>query len=153
MPRHEHLVLCGGLGAPRGDSGSRLKLYLHGLLPNVRLRISDISRRLLRNVPDVLVDLLEVASYIYAADAAIARGGNTDARMGASWRRKFRFVIPVRQPDLWSSGAVLMALAETLSFISEDAYELEFRPLEHPPAMEAYFEFPDAEETGFTPTR
>jgi hypothetical protein len=144
-------VLCGGLVQPRAGRASVVNLNLYGTAPNVRLRMSDISRRLLRNVPDVLVDLLEVASYIYAADAAIARGGKTDAQMGASWRRKFRFVIPVRQPDLWSSSAVLTALAETLSFVSEDAYELEFRPLEHPPAMEAYFEFPDAEETEFTP--
>src|SRR5438067_552734 len=151
MPKHEHLVLCGGIGQPPGDRASVVNLNLHGPSPNVHLRITDISRRLLRNVPDVFVDLLEVASYIYAADAAISRGGKTDARMGASWRRKFRFVIPVRQPDLWSSDLVLTALTDTLSFVSEDAYELEFRPLEHPPAMETYFEFPDAEETGFSP--
>lgn len=151
MPTHEHLVLCGGLDPPRRGSASCASLNLHGPSPNVRLRISDISKRLLRNVPDVLVDLLEVASYVYAADAAVSRGGKTDAQMGASWRRKFRFVIPVRQPDLWSSDAVLTALTETLSFVSDETYELEFRPLEHAPAMEIYFEFPDAEETGFTP--
>ena len=103
MPRNEHLVLCGGLDRPRKGSGSGVNLNLHGTSPNVRLRIADISRRLLTNIPDVLVDLLEVAGYIYAADAAISRGGETDAQMGARWRRKFRFVIPVRQPDLWSS--------------------------------------------------
>ena len=105
----------------------------------------------MKNVPDVLFDLLEIASYVYSADAVVSRGGKTDAQMGASWRRKYRFVIPVRQPDLWSSDTVLAALTETLSFVSEDAYELEFRPLQHPPAIETYFEFPDAEETGFTP--
>src|SRR5216684_1577854 len=151
MPRNEHLVLCGGLDRPRKGNVSRLDLNLHGTSPNVRLQIADISKRLLMNIPDVLVDLLEVASYIYAADAAISRGGKTDARMGAWWRRKFRFVIPVRQPDLWSSDPVLSALIETLSFLSEDDYELEFRPLENPPAVESYFEFPDPERTGFTP--
>jgi hypothetical protein len=30
------------------------------------------------------------------------------------WRRKFRFVIPVRRPDLWSSHPVLSALVETI---------------------------------------
>jgi hypothetical protein len=151
MPRHEHLVLCGGPDEPRGGSVSRVNLNLHGASPNVHLRITDISRRLLTNVPDVLIDLLEVASYIYAADAAVSRGGKTDAQMGASWRRRFRIVIPVRQPDLWSSETVLAALTEMLGFVSDDAYELEFRSLEHPPAMETYFEFPDTEETGFTP--
>ena len=151
MPRHEHLVLCGGLVQPRGGRASVVNLNLYGAAPNVRLRITDISRRLVKNVPDVLFDLLEVASYVYSADAAVSRGGKTDAQMGASWRRKLRFVIPVRQPDLWSSDTVLTALTETLTFVSEDAYELEFRPLQDPPAIETYFEFPDAEETGFTP--
>jgi hypothetical protein len=151
MPRHEHLVLCGGLESPGGGSASRLNLNLHGPSRNVRLKLADISERLLTNVPDVLTDLLEVATYIYAADAAVSRGGKTNAQMGASWRRKLRFVIPVRQPDLWCSDVVLAALTETLSFVSDEAYEFEFRPLDHAPAMESYFEFPDAEETGFTP--
>jgi Queuosine biosynthesis protein QueC len=149
MPPNEHLVLCGGAKAPK--AGRAASLSLHGPSANVRLRIADISRLLLANIPDVLVDLLEVASYIYAADSAIPRGGRIDAQMGARWRRKFRFVIPVRLPDLWSSDSVLSALVETLSFLSEDDYELEFGPLENPPAVANYFEFPDAEGTAFTP--
>ena len=149
MPTNEHLVLCGGAKGPKAGRASSLSL--HGTSANVRLRIADISRLLLANIPDVLVDLLEVASYIYAADSAIPRGGPIDAQMGARWRRKFRFVIPVRLPDLWSSDPVLSALVETLSFLSEDDYELEFGPLEDPPAVANYFEFPDAEGTAFTP--
>ncbi len=96
MPRNEHLVLCGGLDRAKKGTVSSLKLDLHGPSRNVRLQIGDISKRLLTNIPDVLVDLLEVASYIYAADAAISRGGKADAKMGARWRRNFRFIIPVR---------------------------------------------------------
>jgi 7-cyano-7-deazaguanine synthase in queuosine biosynthesis len=151
MPRREHLVLCGGIDQPQGSTPGRINLNLHGASANVRLRIADISGRLLTNLPDVLVDLLEVASYVYAADAAVSRGGKSDAQMGASWRRSFRFVIPVRQPDLWSSNAVLGALTETLSFLSDDTYVVEFRHLEQPPAIETYFEFPAPEETGFIP--
>jgi hypothetical protein len=144
MPRREHLVLCGGIDPSRAEAaaGVSLNLNLHGASANVRLRIADISSRLLTNVPDVLVDLLEVASYVYAADAAVSRGGKSDAQMGASWRRFFRFVIAVRQPDLWSSNAVHGALTETLSFLSDDTYVVEFRHLEKPPAIETYFEFP-----------
>jgi len=151
MPKNVHLVLCGGLARLGKGGVPSLDLNLHGASPNVRLQITDIAKRLLTNIPDALVDLLEVASYIYAADAAVSRGGKTDAQMGARWRRKFRFVIPVRQPDLWSSGPVMSALVETLSFVSDDAYEFEFRALEQLPAVESYFEFPDAEETGFMP--
>jgi 7-cyano-7-deazaguanine synthase in queuosine biosynthesis len=151
MPRNEHLVLCGGLVGPRKGSASSLSLNLHGTSPNVHLRISDISKLLVANIPDVLVDLLEVASYVYAADSAISRGGRMDAQMGKRWRRNFRFVIPVRRPDLWSSDPVSSALVETLSFLSEDEYELEFRSLDNAPVVEDYFEFPDSELTGFTP--
>src|SRR5438046_7976552 len=148
MPRNEHLVLCGGLVQPRGGRASIVNLNLYGAAPNVRLRITDISRRLVKNVPDVLFDLLEIASYVYSADAVVSRGGKTDAQMGASWRRKYRFVIPVRQPDLWSPHTVLVALAATLSFVSEDAYELEFRPLQHTQPLETYFDFTEAADAG-----
>ena len=150
MPRPKHLVLCGGV-EERKVKLSPLKLDLHGAAPNVHLRISDISRPLLMSIPDVLVDLLEVASYVYAADAAIPRGGVVGAQMGERWRRDFRFVIPVRVPDLWSSTAVNAALVETLSFLSDERYEFEFRLLVDPPAMATYFEFPDSEGSVFTP--
>jgi hypothetical protein len=127
MPTNEHLVLCGGVERPRKGGVSILNLDLRDASANVRLQISDISRRLLANIPEVLVDLLEVAAYIYAADSAIPRGGRIGARMGKRWRRDFRFVIPVRLPERWSSGPVASALVETLSFLSEDSYELEFR--------------------------
>ena len=151
MQTNEHLVLCGGVEEPQVASEQSLRLALHGRSPNVRLQISDISRRLLANVPDVLADLLEVASYVYAADSAISRGGKTDTQMGRRWRRKFRFEIPVRLPSLWSSDPVLSALVETLSFLSDDSYEFEFRAITDAPTMAEYFEFKDKEETAFTP--
>jgi hypothetical protein len=80
MPPNEHLVLCSGAKGPKAGRASSLSLSLHGTSANVRLRIADISRRLLANIPDVLVDLLEVANYIYAADSAIQRGGRIERR-------------------------------------------------------------------------
>ena len=82
MPRREHLVLCGGVDLSRAETATGVRLNLHGASANVRLRIADISRRLLTNLPDVLVDLLDVASYVYAADAAVSHGGKSDAQMG-----------------------------------------------------------------------
>jgi 7-cyano-7-deazaguanine synthase in queuosine biosynthesis len=152
MPTNEHLVLCSGAGTkPRGDE-KLLTLNLHGASANVRLEIEDISRRLLANLSDVHADLLEIASYIYAADSAISRGGKTDSHLGAMWRRKFRFVIPVRQPRLWSSDPVTPALVETISFLSDDDYEFEFRPLEKPPPVESYFPLSGAEDAKFAPS-
>jgi hypothetical protein len=151
MPTNEHLVLCsGGTAKPRGDE-KLLNLNLHGASANVRLEIEDISRRLLANLSDVHADLLEIASYVYAADSAVSRGGKTDSHLGAMWRRKFRFVIPVRQPGVWSSNPVTAALVETISFLSDDDYEFEFRPLRTPPSLETYFPLSGASDAKFTP--
>jgi hypothetical protein len=150
MPTSEHLVLCGGVAA-RGGAGTRISLSLHGRSANVHLKITDISKRLLANIPDALIDLLEIASYIYAADSAITRGGRADAQLGMRWRRTLRFVIPVRVPNLWSSAPVVSALVETLSFLSEDDYDFEFRSFSQIPSPEIYFEFPTTEASRFTP--
>ena len=82
MPTNEHLVLCSGATAQERGDENRLDLNLHGASANVRLEIEDISRRLLANISDTHADLLEIASYIYAADSAISRGGKTDSHLG-----------------------------------------------------------------------
>jgi len=151
MPAHEQLILCGGLAGARRGGGAQLELALHGQSANVRLQIEDISHRLLTQIPDVDLDLLEVAGYIYAADSAIGRGGQADTGLGRNWRRQMRFVIPVRQPELWSSSGVTSALVDTLGFLSDDAYAFEFRSLDSPPAGEIYFEFPDDDAAAFSP--
>ena len=51
-------------------------------------------------VPDLLIDLVEIATYVYCADKATGRGGDAQVGMGADWRRSFRFVIPVRNLTL-----------------------------------------------------
>jgi hypothetical protein len=52
-----------------------MRLDLGGNNPNVDLEITDISRRLSSNVPDILTDLVEIASYVYCADQALTLGG------------------------------------------------------------------------------
>jgi 7-cyano-7-deazaguanine synthase in queuosine biosynthesis len=150
MPKNQHLVLCGSLVGHRGQR-PRIALYLHPKRGNVHLEIANLNERLLANIPDALIDLLEIASYVYAADSAISRGGRMDAQMGAQWRRRFRLVIPVRRPALWSSSDVMSPLVETLSFLSEDDYQFEFQQLAEWPATTDYLELPDADIVGFTP--
>ena len=146
MRSPEHLVLCGGEPG-KGAETLLLDLRQGG---NVCLQITDIGKRLVANIPDVLVDLLEIAAYVYAADSALPRGGTSDARLGERWRRKLRFDIPVRLPALWSSQSVRSAMSETLGFLSEDEYAFEFRPLRDPAAPQSYFEIP-VSETGVSP--
>lgn len=151
MPTNEHLVLCSGFSAKPRDDEKLLALNLHGTSRNARLEIEDISRRLIANVPDVHADLLDIAGYVYAADSAISRGGKTDSHLGVMWRRRLRFVIPVRRPQVWSSGPVAAALVETISFLSDDDYAFEFCQFENPPPIDTYFPLSGAKDSRFTP--
>jgi hypothetical protein len=95
-------------------------------------------------VPDHLIDLIEIAAYIYCADQATSRGGEVQAGMGSHWRRRFRFVIPVRQPDHWNSPKVLGPLCDTISFLSEDDYTFEFEKAANPTGVNDYLELSEA---------
>jgi hypothetical protein len=106
----------------------------------IRLRIADITNRLASELPPVLTDLVEVASYIYCADQAITRGGDGVVAFGRNWRRHFSFHLPVRAPDVWSSKPVLEALRNTLGFLSDDDYEFHFTQHKSPVPLQTYLE-------------
>lgn len=138
------LILCGG-ARPRqqlADKSVGLELWdSASAKSNVTLKISDINQRMVANIPPVLLDLLEIATYVYCADQATSRGGDGTRQMNAKWRRNFIFHIPVRNPSLWSSSNISETLSETLSFLSDDDFNFEFHKLTHAPADLPYFEF------------
>jgi len=47
--------------------------YPHG---NVNLKAENISKKLLQELPPLVMDMLEVGSYVYCADQAVSRGGD-----------------------------------------------------------------------------
>jgi 7-cyano-7-deazaguanine synthase in queuosine biosynthesis len=104
----------------------------------VHLGLEHLSKTLCANAPPVIVDLLELAAYVYTADQATTRGGKREFEYGSHWRRHFRFEVPVRRPDLWVQPAVTQALTETLGFLSDDDYEFGFVRYSNPPPMEGY---------------
>ncbi len=53
------------------------------------------------------------------------------SRMGARWRRRFNFHLPVRRPDLWTSPEINGALIDALSFLSEDTFFFTFEQFDH----------------------
>ncbi len=127
MASADHIILCGGVPARRGTKPENIvRLDLGGDEPNVDLEIDNISRRLSSAVPDILTDLIEIASYVYCADQAVTRGGEGVLAFGGHWRRNFVFQIPVRLPSIWSSPNVLDVLQKTLTILSEDTYEFHF---------------------------
>jgi hypothetical protein len=131
---NERVILCGGLSAPSNAKGkATVPLSLVGNDSNISLKVGDISQRMVANIAPVLVDLLEIATYIYCADQATTRGGSSSREYGAKWRRQFQFHIPVREPDLWSSKPVRSALCDTLGFLSDDEYKFTFKKMTQPP--------------------
>jgi 7-cyano-7-deazaguanine synthase in queuosine biosynthesis len=122
-----------------------LTLNTLGSDPNVHLILNNISRKLAHEIPSLLLDCLELASYVYAADQSVSRGGATLPGDGESWRRKFRFNIPVRELEVWQSTAVGETLVDTLSFLTDDYYEFSFRKSTREFPTESYFEFDEGE--------
>ena len=151
MSDKRHLILCGGAHAEQAGDCKVVRLQLNGPNANVTLLLQDISRRLVVNIPDILVDLLEIAAYVYAADTAINRGGLVGRQMGADWRRSFDFVIPVRRPEIWNQERLAAFLKETLSDLSEDDFGFRFVRMQHVPEVAEYLEFSDDDKAAFAP--
>lgn len=104
------------------------------------MRIDDLRKIMVSNIPDVLLDLLEVAAYVYCADQQASRGSEYLMDYGADWRREMIFRIPVRSPGVWQRQEVRECLAEMLGFLSDEHYTFEFVEAKFPLAkMDAYF--------------
>ncbi len=97
-----------------------------------------------------LVDLLEIASYVYSADCASSRGKAwADDDSTEPWGRDFAFVIPVREPDFWNTAEIKDLIEEVLGFLSNDKYSFTFVPLEHDRSDQEYLGFGELEDWPF----
>ncbi len=148
-------VFCGGLQPGVGARGPKLLLDTaapDGTPGKVNLRLDHITRRMAAHVPDRLVDLLEIASYVYCADQFSRRDTPEMHRMGAKWRRRFRYRIPVRDLPIWSRTDVLEALMDTLGFLSEDQYSFEFIGADSRAGLQPYLDLHgEGAPSGFDP--
>lgn len=138
----EMLFACNEAAAAYpGSAKGVAKLRTSGPGKNVRVELNDIGRQFNQDIAPALIDLVELAALVYAADQMHHRGRDEVETMGASWRRRMRFEIPVRVPTLWRSAEVGDALVELLSFLSEDEYDFTFTQYKRPPALDAYLNF------------
>lgn len=71
---------------------------------------------------EAAVDLMIVATAVYAADTGISRGRYADDR----WTRVIDLSVPVADPDLWS--AMGPKLSSMLRFLTGDHWGFAFRP-------------------------
>lgn len=86
LPGHPSSLIA----ARRYPDVRRVALNLAGPAANVRLRVSDIHGLMRADLPAELLDLLEVAAYVSAADQSAPRSVRADD-LGDAWRRRFHF--------------------------------------------------------------
>lgn len=149
------LVLCSGAHVPeddpRRDGRHVVEFDAVGANANVNLRLEDVAKVFLQHLNPRLVDLLEIAAYVYTADSnTIRSGGKWEGDSIEPWRRDFRFVIPVRDLAFWDRTEVSEQLSRILGFLSEDTYEFEFEPTETDRETQEYLQFGDLAEWPFT---
>lgn len=145
----EHVVTC---HAPQADGrgDEQLRFEIDGKAKGVELRIGHMRKSLVAALPDVAIDLIELAAFVYAIDSSVSRGGLTDQQMGKKWYRNFRVTMPVRMLSLWSDPALKLELEETLMFLSGDRFHFDFTQMESGNYQpDRYFDF--AKEDAWQP--
>ncbi len=127
MGKRIHHLLCSGADfvVPRNAKSLRLD-YREDKQPNVRIELPSFVDQLL-HVPARMLDLLEIAAYVYCADRWSHRGGKSAVEYHA-WSRDFFFHIKVRDFNFWSRIDVREKLNAALSFLSGDRrFEFDFQ--------------------------
>lgn len=145
---NEVLIWCGPRRISKEDKSGYKRVIELDTFPkdnNVYLRYQNISRRLAQDLPSLILDMLEIGSYVYCADQAVSRGGRTWRGNGKNWIRNFVFDVPVRNPKIWEREDTKRALCETLGFLSDDNYGFRFSKLVQEIPQEHYFDFQEEE--------
>ena len=125
------IVLCNGANLPRLWTQSEPLVLEYrestGNTPNIKLALPDFVRDVF-HLPDRVLDLLEIASYVFCADRLTSRGRKDNVEYH-NWSRLFYFAIKVRDFDFWNMPNVKEKLKEALVFMSGDrTYHFSFQP-------------------------
>ena len=121
---------CDGAAVPhdwRGGDVETVSLHTRGPRRTMNLLIEDLEHAFAGRLDGRAYDLVRIASYVYAADQTVSRGGRADWRL-EHWGRDLRLAIPVNAPDVWSSPPVTRALQECVGFLTQDQWRFAFEP-------------------------
>ena len=121
---------CDGAAVPRewrGGDVETVALHTRGPHKVMNLLIEDPEHAFVGRLDGRAYDLVRIASYVYAADQTVSRGGDADWRLDR-WERDLRLAIPVNAPDVWSSPPVTRALQECVGFLTQDQWRFAFEP-------------------------
>ena len=141
MQPPEHIVECLDPHLV-GGRATELAFTLDGEPRRVSVQIGKLSKQLLTGLSNRAIDLLEIASLVYAVDALVRRGGTVMRQMGKQWHRRFAVTMSVRDIAIWQHPDTRRALEELLFFLSDDRFEFEFVKRVHEPGpRERFFKF------------
>jgi len=123
------IFLCNGAIRPKDFLQSAKIVSLSYLRDdpnrNVNLQLPRFVDQVF-HLPDRILDLLEIAAYVFAADRWTPRGPK-DAVEFHAWPRSMHFVIRVRDHTFWDRPEVKEKLADALVFMTGDReYTFEF---------------------------
>lgn len=110
----EHLIVCGGITTDEAKDVKIHKLQLgkDRHKGQIYLDIDSITEKMVQDLPDVMYDLLEIATYVYVGDQAVSRGGKKSFDYGRKWHRYLNFKLPVREYEIWSEPDIKGLLEE-----------------------------------------
>ena len=116
------IVLCNGASLPKQWAQYEPLVLDYqesdDILPNVKLALPNFVQSVF-HLPDRLLDLLEIAAYVYCADRLVSRGNKANLE-SHNWSRLFHFAIKVRDFDFWNSSAIKEGLKNAIRFMSGD---------------------------------
>ena len=93
---------------------------------NITISLMQLRSRL-TYIPARILDLLEIAAYVFCADRLSFRGASDNVHFD-KWTRDLKFIIKVRDYDFWS-GPVSRNLSDLLEFVTGDrSITFEFQP-------------------------
>jgi hypothetical protein len=127
------VVLCNGADMPeelgRQDINEPLRLEYRASVggeQNVKVSLPDFVRGVF-HLPDRILDLLEIAAYVFAADRRTSRGSKS-ALEYHRWARSFHFVVKVRDYEFWATSGARQKLIDALNFMTGDReYDFSFQ--------------------------
>ncbi len=118
-----------------------VEIRINGPAPTFELRSERLLASYIGPVDPRLLDLLDIAGAVFAADSDVSRGGDARRDMGQDWRREFDFRIAVRTPEFWNRDDVRAALVTAVSFLTEDVFTFDFLQQAEPAALQEYLDF------------
>ncbi len=104
---------------------------------SLNLHAQGFAAKVLTAVRNRAADLIRIASYAYAADQEVSRGGETDV-YGRKWRRQLVLCAPVAEPDFWTDASVISGLEDVLQFLTGDTWEFHFSRTPRRPVQISY---------------